>query len=799
MLPNVPAGEQNNDKANRRYSLFQRPANTPSSGNILFRNPLTSGIDSREARYMARRQTFDATNSICQNCKRYEVDLTNTSDNLTATDAELQASRQVISLLQRQLELLRVEKDGLEKLIIAQPQNNRIEEESSTTGVGSNYDIDSSSRGDCSLVGPQEDNQRKLLELIRTEVYSKDEEIVKLNFTLKETKNDKEQLILQLHQLEEDNTKLKSEISILKENLKLRDQTIVSLSHEVFEQGPPNGFDDRRRQSVSDGSTNQISISKAQRQIAKLVDTLDAYKKTNELLSNNVATLTSRCSDMERKEIESRSQCQELEAKCCQIQSKLLSLLKEIEQSSRHDNNSNEGREKGDSQTDEVIRSESVKLLIKRLLEDKSLDIPLSWKEGNKSKRDESKFTSSKYECDELGFYIVVDEEKEKLSPTSSGAIRNQQLSRLSGNLSTVDETAEDDERRKAKLMQQLSIDGAKTSESSWHLRWDNFIKDFDKVDLNKSREFKSLLRSGVPQGYRCKVWKALVNLKMGKERQNYGNDYYQSLIEPNKPVGISKKPALNPSSKQIELDLLRTLPNNKHFETLDSSGTVRLRRVLMAYSEHNPKVGYCQGMNRLAAVALLVLPEEEAFWCLVTIVDHIMPFGYYNDLWLAQVDSAVVMEFVAIKMPQLSEHFRKNSIELSLFAWFLTIFVDGSPPTIFLRLWDCFLLEGDKILFRIALALLKVNESEILKLSSSVAINNFLRSSISAPMDVDHLFDVAFDCINPLSTRSLRTKRQSQFRSMRVGFEIVSDTFERTNSITSDDDIGEDSSIISI
>jgi TBC1 domain family member 2B len=34
--------------------------------------------------------------------------------------------------------------------------------------------------------------------------------------------------------------------------------------------------------------------------------------------------------------------------------------------------------------------------------------------------------------------------------------------------------------------------------------------------------------------------------------------------------------------------------------------------------------------MNRLVAVALLFLNEEEAFWCLVAIVEYILP-GYFT------------------------------------------------------------------------------------------------------------------------------------------------------------------------
>lgn len=448
--------------------------------------------------------------------------------------------------------------------------------------------------------------------------------------------------------------------------------------------------------------------------------------------------------------------------------------------------------------------------------------------------RTDSECSKQSHECDELGFYILTDEHtNERLGTTNSLISTNARdipKTRRRSQLGSVSEvspasvsryspfnllwqTEQAVEANESRLREYdrvtrlgaLSVDGSRADGANWHARWDNFIKDFDKVDLIKSKEFKYLLRSGVPQEYRCKVWKSLVNMQVLKERNKLGSDYYQELldhngdihrhnnqnntsrvdernVDQNKPSNISTttntsetsspsstSSSYNPSTKQIELDLLRTLPNNKHFETLESPGTTRLRRVLSAYSQHNPKVGYCQGMNRLAAVALLVLPEEESFWCLSAIVDHMMPDGYYNDLWLAQADSNVVMDLVSIKMPYLNEHFRKHSIELSLFAWFLTIYVDGTPPAFFLRLWDSFLFEGDKILFRVSLALLKMHEDELLRLTNSVAINNYLRACINTPMDLDRFFEIAFDWINPLSTRSLRAKRQSQLEKLRA------------------------------
>ena len=52
-----------------------------------------------------------------------------------------------------------------------------------------------------------------------------------------------------------------------------------------------------------------------------------------------------------------------------------------------------------------------------------------------------------------------------------------------------------------------------------------------------------------------------------------------------------------SPFLKEIEKDVSRTFPGNVFFGG-DGPGVGKLRRVLVAYSWHNPGVGYCQGMN---------------------------------------------------------------------------------------------------------------------------------------------------------------------------------------------------------
>lgn len=271
--------------------------------------------------------------------------------------------------------------------------------------------------------------------------------------------------------------------------------------------------------------------------------------------------------------------------------------------------------------------------------------------------------------------------------------------------------------------------------------------------ELSPSAELKSLIRSGIPVEHRQRVWKWIVS-----QHCSYLPDHYQRLLRQSKSTE-------HPACRQIELDLPRTLTNNKHFSSPTSQLIPKLRRVLLAFSWHNPAIGYCQGLNRLAAVALLVLEDEEnAFWCLVHIVENLMPADYYSDtLITSQVDQRVFKDFLAEKLPRLMAHFEQYQIDVSLitFNWFLVAFVDSLVSDILLRVWDAFLYEGTKVIFRYALAIFKYNEEEILRIHDSVEIYQYLRFFTRMIVDGRKLMNIAFNDLNPFPMKLLRNRRR--------------------------------------
>ncbi|KAG0150151.1 hypothetical protein CROQUDRAFT_38869 [Cronartium quercuum f. sp. fusiforme G11] len=251
-------------------------------------------------------------------------------------------------------------------------------------------------------------------------------------------------------------------------------------------------------------------------------------------------------------------------------------------------------------------------------------------------------------------------------------------------------------------------------------------------------KKFKSLILKGIPISLRSKIWLECSGANEIKEP-----GYYDELLEIHKnETGM----ALN----QIECDVTRTLPTNIYFGG-DGPGVNKLRRVLTAMSWHNPIVGYCQGMNMVAATLLLTIPnEEDAFWILVCIVEKILPNEFYTtNLLSSQADQRVLKDLVEKHLPELWQHFENLEVELAAitFGWFLSLFADALPIQTLLRVFDIFLIEGPITLFKISLSLLKFNQVEILSNDSPASLYSYMRGSMTlSSHNSDGLINLAFN-----------------------------------------------------
>ena len=164
-----------------------------------------------------------------------------------------------------------------------------------------------------------------------------------------------------------------------------------------------------------------------------------------------------------------------------------------------------------------------------------------------------------------------------------------------------------------------------------------------------------------------------------------------------------------------------------------------------------------------------------------------------------AHVDQYVLRELITEKLPQLSSHMEQYHIEISLFAWFLTVFVDNIPVSVYLHIWDVFLYEGSKVLFRFALAILRMHEQDLLGLKDSASFNQYLRTLDERHFNLKRLSEIAFRELNPFSSNKIRAKRMHytalvneelrKIEAIRTEVQQQREAQERSNNSAKEDD----------
>ncbi|EOA23529.1 hypothetical protein CARUB_v10016722mg [Capsella rubella] len=287
--------------------------------------------------------------------------------------------------------------------------------------------------------------------------------------------------------------------------------------------------------------------------------------------------------------------------------------------------------------------------------------------------------------------------------------------------------------------------------------------------------ELEVLIRGGVPMALRGELWQAFVGV-----RKRRCKDYYQNLLAADSSGNtIEKEDTQHVDDKgssrdslavvekwkgQIEKDLPRTFPGHP---ALDDDGRNALRRLLTAYARHNPSVGYCQAMNFFAALLLLLMPEENAFWALTGIIDDYFD-GYYSEEMIeSQVDQLVLEELVRERFPKLVHHLDYLGVQVAWVTgpWFLSIFMNMLPWESVLRVWDVLLFEGTRVmLFRTALALMELYGPALVTTKDAGDAVTLLQSLTGSTFDSSQLVLTAcmgYQNVHEIRLQELRSKHR--------------------------------------
>lgn len=176
--------------------------------------------------------------------------------------------------------------------------------------------------------------------------------------------------------------------------------------------------------------------------------------------------------------------------------------------------------------------------------------------------------------------------------------------------------------------------------------------------------------------------------------------------------------------------------------------GQASLRRVLRAYNIYDSDVGYCQGMNFIAAMFITYMSEEEAFWMLVAVMNDspCKMRGLFGEGMLeAHQVLYVADKLIYLHNPKLAQHLEKENIHVTMYAtqWLLTLYTSSFPFALVTRVWDCFLAEGWKVPYRVMLALLDKATPDLLKLQFE-EILGYIRE-LPLKVDGEEVMEIAF------------------------------------------------------
>ncbi|XP_018324927.1 TBC1 domain family member 10B [Agrilus planipennis] len=228
--------------------------------------------------------------------------------------------------------------------------------------------------------------------------------------------------------------------------------------------------------------------------------------------------------------------------------------------------------------------------------------------------------------------------------------------------------------------------------------KWLKMISKWNFYMERNYRKVRERCRKGIPMSVRPKAWLYLCGGKLLLDK--YPDQYQVCLRDDADPKAL----------EDIRKDLHRQFPYHEMFISEDKPGQQELFNVLKAYAVFNPTVGYCQAQAPVAAFLLMHMPAIQAFWCLVSISDRYLKDYYSPGMETVRRDGMILQGLLKKTCPLAYRHLKKIEAEPMFYCteWFLCAFTRTLPWDSLLRIWDIFLCEGVKILFKTALVILE-------------------------------------------------------------------------------------------
>ena len=264
--------------------------------------------------------------------------------------------------------------------------------------------------------------------------------------------------------------------------------------------------------------------------------------------------------------------------------------------------------------------------------------------------------------------------------------------------------------------------------------KWQDMLNNFHKYETLKRSKLKSRTRKGIPDSLRSYVWQLFAQSEKFVQKNLFENLDKQEMDKEIEAVIIK--------------DLDRTFPSCQLFKEKYGMGQRKLYRVLANYSKFNKELGYVQGMGYLVAIFLLYMDEESSFYMLHSLVKNYGFEGLYMEGFPdLKKKFYVLLNLEKKHIPKIYDIFKRDGVYISIYAsqWFLCLFSKDLKPNILVRIFDVFLFEGYKVIYRFALAFLKMKEKAFINNKKGIFYSMNTVKQLFDDINIDELFKVAF------------------------------------------------------
>lgn len=269
-----------------------------------------------------------------------------------------------------------------------------------------------------------------------------------------------------------------------------------------------------------------------------------------------------------------------------------------------------------------------------------------------------------------------------------------------------IDEEQTTKVTKKDKKFDKVNSEKERERETKWlyMMKKENW-KKFYKKNGKYRKVLERRVKKGIPDCLRSRAWHLILDPKAIDNPTRQSIDFYYDKGVPS-------------CDYVIRVDIPRTMPRVPMFNRKDVR--ISLYRVLRAYSNADPELGYYQGMAFSAAILMSYMDETSAFWSFVGLMkgkDHNLR-DFYDNQFTRLKEINKVWDYILLKkFKDVHDNLKKNNIEHLLYttSWFLCAFMNiGFEPALRLRIFDRFTLFGPRALISFGLTIVDMNKTEL-------------------------------------------------------------------------------------